>query len=131
MSATARTSLAWNASSAAHSRNSLTGHASTRGQTGSETRDPKEGSHESSQIVGIRWAVGIRRCTGAGDCTRRGLGEDQESLRDLHRRVPEEYRDLIHGNSGEQHLDRKGVAEHVGMATLQLAIEPSDISQLE
>ena len=53
------------------------------------------------------------------------------SLRDLHRRVPEEYRDLIDGNSGEQHLDRKGVAEHVGMATLQLAIEPSDISQLE
>src|SRR6266702_4501612 len=26
------------------------------------------------------------------------------SLRDLHRRVPEEYRDLIDGNSGEQHL---------------------------
>src|ERR1700691_3208396 len=52
-------------------------------------------------------------------------------LRDLHRRVPEEYRDLIHGNSGEQHLDRKCVADHVGMATLQLAIEPSDISQLE
>jgi hypothetical protein len=45
--------------------------------------------------------------------------------------VPEEYRDLIDGNSGEQHLDSKGVAEHVGMATLQLAIEPSDISQLE
>ena len=53
------------------------------------------------------------------------------SLRDLHRRVSEEYRDLIDWNSCEQHLDRKGVAEHVGMATLQLAIERSDISQLE
>ena len=40
-SATAPTSLAWNASSAARSRNSLTGHASTRGQMGSETRERK------------------------------------------------------------------------------------------
>src|SRR5258708_33120159 len=38
----------------------------------------KERSHESCQIVGIRWAVGIRRNTEAGDRTRRDPGEDQE-----------------------------------------------------
>jgi hypothetical protein len=43
----------------------------------------KEGSHESCQIVGIRWAVGVRRCTGAHDCPRRDLGQDQEYGRHL------------------------------------------------
>ena len=38
--ATAPTSLAWNASSAARSRSSPTGHAATRDQMGSETREP-------------------------------------------------------------------------------------------
>jgi acyl-CoA reductase-like NAD-dependent aldehyde dehydrogenase len=41
----------------------------------------KENSHESCQIIGIRWAVGIQRCIDADDRTRRGLGEDQEYRR--------------------------------------------------
>src|SRR5438309_12118273 len=36
----APTSLAWNASSAARSRSSPTGHAATRDQMGAETREP-------------------------------------------------------------------------------------------
>jgi predicted ester cyclase len=36
----------------------------------------KESSHESCQIVGIRWAVGVERCTDTDDCTRRDLGQD-------------------------------------------------------
>ena len=33
----------------------------------------KESSHESDQIVGIRWAVGVQRCTDADDRTRQIL----------------------------------------------------------
>src|SRR2546425_7631751 len=40
-----------------------------------------ERPHESSQIVGIRWAVGVQRCTDADDCVRRDLGQDQEYRR--------------------------------------------------
>jgi hypothetical protein len=40
-SATALTSLTWNASSAAHPRSSPTGHAATRNQMETETREPK------------------------------------------------------------------------------------------
>src|SRR5207244_233815 len=61
----------------ARARSSPIGHAATRDQMGRL----KESSHESCQIVGIRWAVGVRRCTGAGDRTRRDLGEDQEHRR--------------------------------------------------
>src|SRR6202023_1594489 len=53
------------------------GHAATRDQIGRL----KESSHESCQIVGIRWAVGIQRCTDADDRTRRDPGEDQEYRR--------------------------------------------------
>src|SRR5882724_11065434 len=42
---------------------------------------PKERSHESYQTVGIRWAVGVQRCTDADDRTRRDPGEDQEYRR--------------------------------------------------
>ena len=51
------TSPAWNGSPAASSQNSPTGHAATRDQMGAEKRGPKEKSHESCQIVGIRRAV--------------------------------------------------------------------------
>jgi len=33
----------------------------------------------SCQIVGIRWAVGVQRCSAADDRTRRDLGEDQST----------------------------------------------------
>ena len=35
----------------------------------------KERSYESRQIIGIRWAVGVQRCTDADDRTRRDPGE--------------------------------------------------------
>src|SRR6267154_2180379 len=41
----------------------------------------KQRSHESYQTVGIRWAVGVHRCTDANDRSRRDLGEDQEYRR--------------------------------------------------
>src|SRR6266481_784519 len=41
----------------------------------------KENSHESRQIAGIRWAVGVQRCTDADDRTGRDPGEDQEYRR--------------------------------------------------
>src|SRR6267154_6436029 len=41
----------------------------------------KGSCHESCQVVGIRWAVGVQRCTNAGDRTRRDLGEGQEYRR--------------------------------------------------
>jgi hypothetical protein len=46
-----------------------------------ETKNPKESSHESCQTVGIRWAIGVEQCTDADDRTRRDLGEDQEYCR--------------------------------------------------
>jgi hypothetical protein len=55
--------------------NSPTGHVAVRGQVG------KEVSHESCQIVGIRWAVGIQRCTDADASPRRDPGQDQEYRR--------------------------------------------------
>ncbi len=41
----------------------------------------KESPHESCQGVGIRRAVGVRRCPDADDRARRDLGEDQEHRR--------------------------------------------------
>src|SRR5947209_19963846 len=41
----------------------------------------KENSHESRQIVGIRWAVGVQRCTDADHRTGRDPGEDQKYRR--------------------------------------------------
>src|ERR1700752_5197431 len=38
----------------------------------------KERSHVSREIVEIRWAIGVQRCTDAYDRTRRDPGEDQE-----------------------------------------------------
>src|SRR6202045_5392538 len=35
----------------------------------------KENSHESCQIAGTRWAIGVQRCTNADHRTRRDLGE--------------------------------------------------------
>jgi hypothetical protein len=35
------------------------------------------------------------------------------------------------GDACKQHLDREGVAEHVRVAALDLAVRPPDISQLE
>jgi uncharacterized protein YbjT (DUF2867 family) len=69
VSATAPTSRAWNASSATRSRSSPTGPGL------------EESSHESCQRVGIRWAAGVQRGTGADDRTRRDLGEGQEYRR--------------------------------------------------
>jgi len=45
---------------------------------GGDWADLRRGSHESCQIVGIRWAVGAERCTDTDDCSRRDLGQDQE-----------------------------------------------------
>ena len=45
--------------------------------------------------------------------------------------MSQERRDLVYGNTREQILDHKGVPEHMGMATLSLAIELSDAGQLE
>src|SRR5580704_4255095 len=52
-------------------------------------------------------------------------------LGDLHRSVAKQERNLIDGNARQQHLDRKGVAEHVRVAALDLAVRSPDISQLE
>src|SRR6266481_5446494 len=41
----------------------------------------KESSHESCQIAGIRWRVGVQRRTDADDRARRGPGEDPEYRR--------------------------------------------------
>jgi len=45
--------------------------------------------------------------------------------------MAEQKRDLIDGNAGEQHLDRKSVAEHVRVTALDLAIWLPDVCQLE
>jgi hypothetical protein len=47
--------------------------------------------------------------------------------------VPQEKRDLIDGHTRQQQLDRKGIAEHVGVATLRRAIRvfQSDILEQE
>ena len=52
-------------------------------------------------------------------------------LGDLHRSVAKQERDLIDGDAGKQHLDREGVAEHVRVAALDLAVRRPDIGQLE
>ncbi len=52
-------------------------------------------------------------------------------LSHLNRGMTEKRRHLIDGHSGEQHLDRKGVAEHMGVAALPLTIEFADIGQFE
>src|SRR5215470_16189002 len=45
----------------------------------------KESSHESCEIVGIRWAVGVQRYTDADDCTRRSPSQGQEYRRQSYR----------------------------------------------
>jgi len=45
--------------------------------------------------------------------------------------MAEQKRDLIDGNASEQHLDREGVAEHVRVAALTLAVRAPDVCQLE
>src|SRR5256886_1111031 len=55
----------------------LAGEAAGRDQVGRLKGD----THESCQIVGIRWAVGVQGSTDADDRTRRDPGEDQEYRR--------------------------------------------------
>src|SRR5580704_16937840 len=52
-------------------------------------------------------------------------------LSDLHRSVAKQKRDLIDRDARKQHLDREGVAEHVPVAALDLAVRRPDINQLE
>src|SRR5436305_15335938 len=68
-----------------------------------------ESSHESCQIVGIRWAVGVQRCTDAGDRTRRDPGEDQEYRR--------QHLDLVKASG----TARQQFASHAGAAVIATA----------
>src|SRR5580658_3702002 len=52
-------------------------------------------------------------------------------FRDLHRSMAEQERNLIDGYAGEQHFDRERVPEHMGMASLSLAVRCSDIRRFE
>ena len=45
--------------------------------------------------------------------------------------MAEQKRNLVDRNAGEQHFDRKSVAEHVRVAALSLAVRPPDVGQLE
>ena len=45
--------------------------------------------------------------------------------------MAEEYGDLVDGNSGEQHLDGEGVAEHVAVGALGCAVRLAQIGERE
>jgi len=52
-------------------------------------------------------------------------------FRDLHAGVTEQDRNLVDGNTGQQHLHRERVAEHVAMASLRCTVRPAEISHGE
>lgn len=45
--------------------------------------------------------------------------------------VAKQDRNLIDGNAGQQHLDCKGIAEHVAVAALRRAVRLAEIGNLE